>query len=876
MNNPVLPYKKSSTDGVWQRPEIEAFAYSDGDEVENRIAAILTSVEDLSVLSGELRTHITDWPTDYHLSSQRANLLRPISQHLTGSILEIGSGCGAITRYLGETATSVLALEGSRRRAHISRTRTRDLHNVEVFCDEFSAFKTPNQFDAVTLIGVLEYAHMFIADEQAALRMLEKTTALLNESGCLIIAIENQLGLKYFAGAPEDHLGIPVLGIEDQYIAKGVRTYGKQALTQMLQQAGYQSIEFLHPFPDYKMPSCVLGESAFSNPRFNARPFLLATAGKDPQLPLEPSFSLERAWPVIESNGLASDLSNSFLIVAKKQPDNSTKSTEFAWHFSTQRRPEFCKETIFSVIPDTGHIKINRNLLGLPGNAKVQSGNFTHKHVDTTPYSTNELLSNQLVQAITRSKWTYGDIAGIILNYAKYLAQISNTAFVINEKINWEKNIPGEFFDCIPQNISISLDGTPTTFDLEWHSVKPLNFKHLAFRSLWTTVGEISLIGKNLDGQQISLFELACETFKPLGCSLSEEDAFGIVQQELEFQSQVSGKTINPKTVWDWIFKGTLRDKNSHESLERHKRDCATLIAHIRHTEATHKIQLDGEIATKEQALATVQRTQSAISQIQQEANEGYKAIRRLTQASYKQFIERKSPKNFVKQWREYRQVMGRSAATSPLPSLSISPLSACKSYFGAQKTVQAFSRVATVDHAHALLKRSTHWAIPFQWTFACEEKELPQSVAPLAQELGIEVTFEIGPKETTSIVGIDSTALQSNSLSLFLKSVSAHPEKRAFEGPLPDAESIRLAYMAMATDSKISLIYIGTPDLPRAVDTTHTARNYFCLIRQSTLKDLSNTTSLIKQHVDFSELKIELSLVEKHARDSGQSVLTI
>ena len=110
--------------------------------------------------------------------------------------------------------------------------------------------------------------------------MLEKTMALLNEQGCLVIAIENQLGLKYFAGAPEDHLGMPSLGIEDQYTAKGVRTYGKQALARLLQQAGFHSVEFLHPFPDYKMPTCVLAEQAFDNPSFNAIPFLVATAGK--------------------------------------------------------------------------------------------------------------------------------------------------------------------------------------------------------------------------------------------------------------------------------------------------------------------------------------------------------------------------------------------------------------------------------------------------------------------------------------------------------------------------------------------------------------------------------------------------------------------
>ena len=180
--NPISPiYSQSASDGVWQRPDHGEFGYSDGDEVENRIASVIAATQDCSVLSSQLRSHIIDWPTRYHLSSQRANILRPLRASLSGSVLEIGSGCGAITRYLGEVARSVTALEGSRRRAHITRLRTRDQGNVEVICDEFSAFETEQRFDAVTLIGVLEYANMFVRSDQAALHMLSKARARLND-----------------------------------------------------------------------------------------------------------------------------------------------------------------------------------------------------------------------------------------------------------------------------------------------------------------------------------------------------------------------------------------------------------------------------------------------------------------------------------------------------------------------------------------------------------------------------------------------------------------------------------------------------------------------------------------------------------------------
>ena len=189
---------------VWSRFGYDGIAYSDGDEVEQRIAHIVKTATDLSVLSSELRNHCTDWPSRYHLSGVRANILRPFESNLHGDILEIGAGCGAITRYLGECGGNVLALEGSPRRAAIARSRTRDLSNVTVVADQFSQFQIDQKFDVITLIGVLEYANLFGTDDNPALAMLVQIRSLLKPNGQLMIAIENQLGLKYFAGAPEE------------------------------------------------------------------------------------------------------------------------------------------------------------------------------------------------------------------------------------------------------------------------------------------------------------------------------------------------------------------------------------------------------------------------------------------------------------------------------------------------------------------------------------------------------------------------------------------------------------------------------------------------------------------------------------------------
>ena len=63
--------------GVWALPgEVESFKYSDGDTEEKNLESILRSATNLSSLSPELEEKYNDWPSEYHLSPLRANLLR--------------------------------------------------------------------------------------------------------------------------------------------------------------------------------------------------------------------------------------------------------------------------------------------------------------------------------------------------------------------------------------------------------------------------------------------------------------------------------------------------------------------------------------------------------------------------------------------------------------------------------------------------------------------------------------------------------------------------------------------------------------------------------------------------------------------------------
>ena len=70
-------------------------------------------------------------------------------------------------------------------------------------------------YDVVTLIGVFEYASYYLQAEDPFRAMLKTAMAHVKPDGRLYIAIENRLGLKYFAGSAEDHTGVYFDGIEN-------------------------------------------------------------------------------------------------------------------------------------------------------------------------------------------------------------------------------------------------------------------------------------------------------------------------------------------------------------------------------------------------------------------------------------------------------------------------------------------------------------------------------------------------------------------------------------------------------------------------------------------------------------------------------------
>lgn len=215
----------------------------------------------------EILNKSTDWPVLYHLSSLRENLLEWFPLKKTQRVLEIGSGCGAITGILSHKAGEVTCVDLSRKRSLINAYRHMDCANIKMIVGNFQDIEPDlGKFDVITLIGVLEYAAFYIKDKKNPFKsMLALVSKHLNENGKLIIAIENKMGLKYWNGAPEDHTGDQYSSLNDYVGDRKIRTFSKRELEEMMQEIGLRQYKFFYPMPDYKLPTEIYSDERQPN-----------------------------------------------------------------------------------------------------------------------------------------------------------------------------------------------------------------------------------------------------------------------------------------------------------------------------------------------------------------------------------------------------------------------------------------------------------------------------------------------------------------------------------------------------------------------------------------------------------------------------------
>lgn len=210
--------------------------------------------------SEELLKSSNQWPILYHLSDIRENLLEWYPFRPDAKLLEIGSGCGALTGLFCKKVSTVTCIELSEKRSLINAERNRDKDNIKIFLGNFEDIILKDKFDYIMLIGVWEYSGLYVNDIEPYSFMLKKIRKYLKPDGKIFIAIENKMGMKYLNGAAEDHTGKMYSGINDYIGEKAVRTFSKPEIQKILDNIGIDNAVFYYPAADYKLPDIIYSD----------------------------------------------------------------------------------------------------------------------------------------------------------------------------------------------------------------------------------------------------------------------------------------------------------------------------------------------------------------------------------------------------------------------------------------------------------------------------------------------------------------------------------------------------------------------------------------------------------------------------------------
>ena len=309
-----------------EQTELAPEQYSDG-EIENQIYEYVKQQKDIhDVLVQDMK-----YPLLYHLSELRENILNWYPFRENAVILEVGAGCGALTRLLCQKAKKVVAVDISKRRAAINYERHKQYENLDVVVGNVNRMEMEEKFDYIVLNGVLEYAAMFTEGSTPYETFLKRLTNYLKEDGTFLIAIENRLGVKYFAGSPEDHTNEYFIGLNG-YKNCAVKTFSHKEIEQLLQECGMPFLQFYYPYPDYKFPEEIFTKESIQE------------YGKRELFYFEENhfqlFDIKTVCEALIREGVMEQFANSFLIEASFLPKKEKEQVLYV-KLNQDRKPEY-------------------------------------------------------------------------------------------------------------------------------------------------------------------------------------------------------------------------------------------------------------------------------------------------------------------------------------------------------------------------------------------------------------------------------------------------------------------------------------------------------------------------------------------------------
>jgi len=450
--------------------------YSDGDIEDTLLEIVKNSsrAEYQSIIENTM-----SWPILYHLSPIRGNIVDFLPIGKSDKVLEIGSGCGAITDTLSKKAGSVTCVDLSARRSQINAYRNSDRDNINIFVGNFNDIEPhlDTDYDYVCLIGVFEYGASYIPTKTPYTDFLKIILKHVKKGGRAVIAIENKFGLKYWAGCTEDHNGEFYSSIEGYPNGGSARTFTVNGLTKIFSECGVSDYSFYYPYPDYKLPHTIYSDKRL--PKKGELTDNIRNLDRHRML----NFNESYAFDSIIEDGEFPLFSNSYMAILG--PDIDIKYSKF----SNDRSAQYAIRTDITA-KDVRKCPVNE---------------LSYAHMDALKANFDKLSERYDGSGLSINKLKYDDetktasfefVNGVTLEELMDEALFNHDLDKFNELfdkfyklISYNNGVGVTDYDLIFANILVDGDDW-TLIDYEWCVDKEIDPKELAFRAIYCYILE--------------------------------------------------------------------------------------------------------------------------------------------------------------------------------------------------------------------------------------------------------------------------------------------------------------------------------------------------------------------------------------------------
>lgn len=500
------------------------------------------------------------WEILYHLSPLRENIVEWLPINSSMKVLEVGSGCGAITGALSRRAGEVTCVELSKKRSMINAYRHMEAENVTIHVGNFQDVEPdlPKDYDYICLIGVFEYAQAYIGSETPYDDFLRIIKKHLKTGGHIAIAIENKFGLKYWAGCREDHLGVYYAGIEDYPEGGVVRTFTKEGLLSIAKRCGFREAQMYYPYPDYKFMTTLYSDRRL--PQQGELSNNIRNFDRD-RLQL---FDEKRVFDTMIKEGQFPLFSNSYMLLL-----GPSLSEEYV-RYSNDRKEEFQIKTLQK---GTGFGKIiEKHPLCKAAETHIESTAKAYEKLseryqgsriainesrlertaDGTPYITIKYLEGRTLEEILDKRLAQNDLEGFHKLFDEYLKRIA-----------WGEEKAVADYDLIFGNVLIpqgnnsrDLKGAKNekndidsylneeiwhVIDCEWTFDRTVETKEIAFRAVYCYLLEDekrNALNPDLIFDKLEIGPAEAEQYR---------------REEMKFQKYVTGKRLSMAEIREAI-----------------------------------------------------------------------------------------------------------------------------------------------------------------------------------------------------------------------------------------------------------------------------------------------------------------------------------